>query len=351
MERSDAIELEGMNFGAVLKKKEKLPTMLLMFLQVRAAPRAAGHLRPRRCRAARRADAAARRAAVRPEGRGREGGSRPRLPAVHGQVGLRWPAPLAQDEVRPETARWPRHPQGARGAEDRRGARHSNKEPGQYLEDVGTDPSLYEAAEVKQVQHTEGAGVADLCTGRVCIIGLLDKMDPFHKDQLGVLEAVALRLAATTEEEVPVVWVDAAQQGAYIESFGVSGAPLSIHFRLCLSVSLPLPLCLCLCLCALCLCALVPLPLPSSTRKGVSVALAEAARRARPRSSGRRAAMRAERRGLGRTSDRRGLRAGLGRLRPGEHRPSAITPVSRRSDAVLIGRTAASSSGPTTWTR
>ena len=37
MERSDAIELEGMNFGAVLKKKEKLPTMLLMFLQVRAA--------------------------------------------------------------------------------------------------------------------------------------------------------------------------------------------------------------------------------------------------------------------------------------------------------------------------
>merc|ERR1719272_556626 len=155
MERSDAIELEGMNFGAVLKKKEKLPTMLLMFLQ--------------------------------PSGQKGEDGK--------DVVGLGF---------QPYTGKWDY-------AGLHRWLKMSNKEPGQYLEDVGTDPSLYEAAEVKQVQHTEGAGVADLCTGRVCVIGLLDKMDPFHKDQLGVLEAVALRLAATTEEEVPVVWVDAAQ--------------------------------------------------------------------------------------------------------------------------------------------
>ena len=75
-------------------------------------------------------------------------------------------------------------------------------------------------------------GPAAACgDARVCLIGLLDKMDSFHADHVSILEAVALKQAASSSSEtVPITWIDASQQGAFVEAFGVSGLPTVVAY-------------------------------------------------------------------------------------------------------------------------
>eukprot|EP01052_Picozoa_sp_SAG31_P038526 SAG31_NODE_5168_length_2702_cov_2.425663_2_plen_231_part_00 len=106
-----------------------------------------------------------------------------------------------------------------------------NSDPGQYIDDVLPDPSIYMAAEVKEITLSNSVEAA--CgEARVCLIGLLDKMDSFHSDHMTTLEAVALKQAAQAGkgEVVPVTWIDASQQGAFIDAFGVSGLPTVVVY-------------------------------------------------------------------------------------------------------------------------
>ena len=64
------------------------------------------------------------------------------------------------------------------------------------MDDIMPDPTVYTMAKVTELTHELSAAAA--CgEARICVIGLLDKLDPhFEKTHMGMLQSLALRQAA-----------------------------------------------------------------------------------------------------------------------------------------------------------